>query len=157
MALDLTRYFDQNREALSELSSPLSPESRQAASLLSSKIYFYLGSLEEAVDAALSAGSAFARDAAVTPSSSASSAKASATREFQETIIARCLDRAILQRGRGDEVDERLKAIIEEVLEGNIALQQVEGAGSSKLVSQVRSPALVEPYPPLPSGNRRSV
>ena len=109
------------------------------------------------MDAALSAGSAFARDAAIPSPSSSSSAKDAATREYQETIIARCLDRAILQRGQGDEVDERLKAIIEEVLQGNVALQQVEGAGSSKLVSPPPPPPLGKSHPPMSCGHRPSV
>lgn len=60
------------REGLSESTSPLSPESRQLASLLCSKLYFYLGALSEAVDTALNAGDAFGRDRAT---------------EYKETII----------------------------------------------------------------------
>lgn len=60
------------REGLSESTSPLSPESRQLASLLCSKLYFYLGALSEAVDTALNAGEAFGRDRAT---------------EYKETII----------------------------------------------------------------------
>lgn len=121
-------------EALSEATSPLSPESRQSAALLSSKLYFYLGSLEEAVDAALSAGDAFARESSGSSMTKSATQDASA-REYQEAIIARCLDRAILQRGQGEEVDERLKTIVENVLEGNIAAQQVGSSGATKLVS----------------------
>jgi hypothetical protein len=51
-----------NSEALSEPSSHLSPESRNLASLLCSKIYFYLGAINDAVNAALNAGDAFTRD-----------------------------------------------------------------------------------------------
>jgi 26S proteasome regulatory subunit N2 len=122
-------------EALSEAASPLSSESRQSAALLSSKLYFYLGSLEEAVDAALAAGAAFARDNKASTVDPKSATRDASTREYQETIIARCLDRAILQRDQGEEVDERLKSIVEEVLEGNIAAQQVGSAGASKLVN----------------------
>lgn len=123
-------------EALSEATSPLSPESRQSAALLSSKLYFYLGSLEEAVDAALVAGAAFARDNKALTADSKTATRDASAREYQETIIARCLDRAILQRGQGEEVEERLKSIVEEVLDGNIAAQQVGSAGTSKLVSR---------------------
>ncbi len=58
-------------EALSESTSSLSPESRQVASLLCSKIYFYLGDMSEAVNLALNAGDAFARSSG----------------EFKETMI----------------------------------------------------------------------
>lgn len=62
-------------EALSEPSSHLSPESRNLASLLCSKIYFYLGAINDAVNAALNAGEAFTRDSNV------------GTGEYKETII----------------------------------------------------------------------
>lgn len=94
-------------EALSEPdTSSLSPESQHLASLLCSKIYFYLGALGEAVDAALNAGESFGRDAGKD------------SREFRETIIAQCLDRCIEQRAGNGQVDPRLAGIVESVLEG---------------------------------------
>ena len=64
-------------EALSEPTSELSPEARNLASLLCSKIYFYLGAINDAVNAALNAGDAFTRDSS------------SGTREYKETIICK--------------------------------------------------------------------
>lgn len=72
------RYTDASSlfsEALSEPSSHLSPESRNLASLLCSKIYFYLGAINDAVNAALNAGEAFTRDSSP------------GTGEYKETII----------------------------------------------------------------------
>lgn len=40
----------------------LPPNSRPSAALLASKVYFYVGALEEAVDFALQAGAAFERE-----------------------------------------------------------------------------------------------
>jgi 26S proteasome regulatory subunit N2 len=70
----LTSYLSSS-EALSEPTSELSPEARNLASLLCSKIYFYLGAINDAVNAALNAGDAFTRD------------HAAGTREYKETII----------------------------------------------------------------------
>jgi hypothetical protein len=116
---------------LSEPTSPLAPESRQFASLLASKLYFYLGSLEEAVDAALLADSAFTRES---PSVDLSK-NTQAVKEYQDTIIAKCLDRAIRQRARSQEVDGRLSSIVQGVLEGSLGHAEMEVAGAAKLVS----------------------
>ncbi|KAJ9113747.1 hypothetical protein QFC20_001772 [Naganishia adeliensis] len=91
-------------EALSEPSSHLSPESRNLASLLCSKIYFYLGAINDAVNAALDAGDAFTRD------SNAS------TGEYKETIIAKCLDRCIDDRSNAIVTDPRLTSIVSQVM-----------------------------------------
>lgn len=114
-------------EALSESTSPLSPESRQLASLLASKLYFYLGSLDEAVDAALSAGQAFNRQ-----TSSVTGLKQASVKEYQETVTAQCLDRAIAQSSTGELEDERLKRVVENVLEASMS-QQEKGSAGSKL------------------------
>lgn len=61
-----------NSEDLCESSSELPSDARPFASLLVSKTYFYIGILDEAVEFALKAGSAFEKDAAS---------------EYKETII----------------------------------------------------------------------
>lgn len=120
-------------EALSESTSALNTASRQAASLLSSKLYFYLGSMDEAVDAALSAGDAFAQDSAPVAGSSNGESSQKATREYQDTVIAQCLDRAILQRSQGNELDSRLRSIVENVLENNLSNKELGSVAGSKL------------------------
>lgn len=110
-------------EALSEPSSHLSPESRNLASLLCSKIYFYLGAINDAVNAALNAGDAFTRDSSA------------GTGEYKETIIgelgwsifksdgslkvsctAKCLDRCIDDRSKAIATDPRLTSIVSQVM-----------------------------------------
>lgn len=57
------------------LSNELAPEYQQYAALLVSKVYFYIGELEEAVEFALKAGEAFEREL---------------PGEYRETIIGEC-------------------------------------------------------------------
>ncbi|WVR08800.1 hypothetical protein IAU60_005858 [Kwoniella sp. DSM 27419] len=83
------------------MSKELSPESRPFAALLISKIYFYMGFLDESVEFALKAGAAFEKEQ---------------SGEFRETVIAGCLDRAIEQTARGEKIDPALGNIVDTVL-----------------------------------------
>nr|XP_019007714.1 26S proteasome regulatory subunit N2 [Kwoniella pini CBS 10737]OCF46495.1 26S proteasome regulatory subunit N2 [Kwoniella pini CBS 10737] len=78
------------------MSKELPIESRPQAALLISKIYFYMGYLEEAVEFALKAGSSFEKEK---------------EGEFRETIISGCLDRAIDQTSRGEKIDPALRVL----------------------------------------------
>lgn len=118
-------------EALSESTSPLPPQSRQLASLLSSKLYYHLSSLPEAVDAALASGPAFFSSSPST--SSGNDVASKADKEYKETIIAACLDRAIEMSAVGEELGQELKGVVEGVLEGDVS--DVAAGRSGKLVS----------------------
>lgn len=93
--------------------SELPVDSRPLAALLCSKVFFYLGERDEAVEFALRAAAAFEKEPYA---------------EFKETIIAGCIDRAITDTEKGQTVDPRL----EEIVEGVIRQGSSEGA---KLVS----------------------
>ena len=84
-----------------EMSQELPNNAKPLASLLISKVYFYMNIQEEAVEFALSAGSAFQQE----PEG-----------EYRETIIAGCLDRAIQQTSAGEPIDPKLSAIVDSVL-----------------------------------------
>ncbi|KAH9937189.1 26S proteasome regulatory complex non-ATPase subcomplex Rpn2/Psmd1 subunit [Fomitopsis serialis] len=92
-------------ESLSE-SDELSPEARDSAALLASKVYYYLGEYDEALSFALAAGSAFEAHAAT-----------AGVGEYVETVISKAIDRYISARSAeqaGEEkVDPRLQGIIE--------------------------------------------
>lgn len=81
--------------------SQLPAENRSLAALLCSKVFFYLGERDEAVEFALRAGSAFSN----LPYD-----------EFKETIIAGCIDRAINDTEAGRTVDSRLEEIVDGVI-----------------------------------------
>nr|XP_019001495.1 26S proteasome regulatory subunit N2 [Kwoniella mangroviensis CBS 8507]OCF64956.1 26S proteasome regulatory subunit N2 [Kwoniella mangroviensis CBS 8507] len=83
------------------MSKELPSESRPQAALLISKIYYYMGYLDEAVEFALKAGGAFEKEK---------------EGEFRETIISGCLDRAIEQTSRGEKIDTALSNIVDSVL-----------------------------------------
>ncbi|OCF35997.1 26S proteasome regulatory subunit N2 [Kwoniella heveanensis BCC8398] len=83
------------------MSKELPTESRPFAALLISKIYYFMGYLDEAVEFALKAGTAFEKEQ---------------SGEFRETIIAGCLDRAIEQTARGEKIDPALGNIVDTVL-----------------------------------------
>lgn len=81
--------------------SELPAESRPIAALLVSKVYYFLGERDEAVEFALRAGSAFDKE----PNG-----------EFKDTIISGCIDRAIAETEAGTPIDPRLEAIVEGVV-----------------------------------------
>ncbi|WWC64974.1 uncharacterized protein I303_107588 [Kwoniella dejecticola CBS 10117] len=83
------------------MSKELPQESRPQAALLISKIYYYMGYLEEAVEFALRAGASFEKEK---------------EGEFRETIISGCLDRAIDQTSRDERIDPALSNIVDGVL-----------------------------------------
>lgn len=89
--------------------SELPVESRPLAALLCSKVFFYLGERDEAVEFALRAGAAFEKEPYA---------------EFKETIIAGCIDRAIADTNAGQTVDTRL----EEIVDGVIRSGSTDGA-----------------------------
>ncbi len=96
------RADSDNRELLTdEMSSELPNNAKPLASLLISKVYFYMNIQDEAVEFALSAGSAFQQE----PEG-----------EYRETIIAGCLDRAIQQTAAGETMSPKLSAIVDGVL-----------------------------------------
>ncbi|KAJ9109707.1 hypothetical protein QFC19_001937 [Naganishia cerealis] len=73
------------------------------------KIYFYLGAINDAVNAALNAGEAFTRD------------QSEGMGEYKETIIANCLDRCITDRSASTVTDSRLTSIVLQVLDAGAA------------------------------------
>ncbi|AFR98402.2 26S proteasome regulatory subunit N2 [Cryptococcus neoformans C23] len=83
------------------LSKELAPENRPFAALLISKIYFYMGFQDEAVEFALKAGVAFGKES---------------EGEYRETIIAGCLDQAIDKTQRGEDIPADLQSIVDSVL-----------------------------------------
>lgn len=100
-----------------EMSQELPQNAKPQASLLISKVYFYMNIQDEAVEFALQAGSAF---------------QAEPEGEYRETIIgqltehiifmiyvdmlAGCLDRAIKQTQKGEKIDPKLSSIVDSVL-----------------------------------------
>ncbi|TYJ57313.1 hypothetical protein B9479_002046 [Cryptococcus floricola] len=86
------------------LSKELSTENRPFAALLISKIYFYMGFQDEAVEFALKAGSAFEKES---------------EGEYKETIISGCLDQAIEMTQRGEKIPVDLQNIVDAVLRGS--------------------------------------
>ncbi|CAK9783205.1 26S proteasome regulatory complex, non-ATPase subcomplex, Rpn2/Psmd1 subunit [Cutaneotrichosporon oleaginosum] len=89
--------------------SELAPESRPLAALLCSKVYFFLGERDEAVEFALRAAAAFEKEP---------------YGEFKETIISGCIDRAISETHSGKRIDPRLN----EIVNGVICLGSGDGA-----------------------------
>ncbi|WOO82563.1 26S proteasome non-ATPase regulatory subunit 1 A [Vanrija pseudolonga] len=81
--------------------SELPAEARPLAALLCSKVFFYLGERDEAVEFALRASAAFEKEP---------------YGEFKETIIAGCVDRAIADTNAGNKVDSRLEEIVDGVI-----------------------------------------
>ncbi|TFK30365.1 hypothetical protein FA15DRAFT_579686 [Coprinopsis marcescibilis] len=84
---------------------------RDAAALLASKVYYFLGEYEEALSFALGAGSAFQ-----------SEAKTRGSEEYVETIVSNAIDRYIQARseeesGGKSKVDPRLQSIIETIFD----------------------------------------
>ncbi|EFI28601.1 26S proteasome subunit RPN2a [Coprinopsis cinerea okayama7 len=97
-------------EALYE-SNELPKPARDAAALLASKVYYFLGEYEEALSFALGAGGAFQ-----------SEAKAYGSEEYVETIVSKAIDRYIQVRteeaaGSKEKIDPRLQAIIEGIFD----------------------------------------
>ncbi|THG99905.1 hypothetical protein EW026_g2545 [Hermanssonia centrifuga] len=90
-------------------SEELSKEAHDAAALLASKVYYFLGEYDEALSFALSAGVAFEAESH-TPGSE----------EYRETVISRAIDRYIdvrskEQAGEG-KIDPKLQGILEGIL-----------------------------------------
>lgn len=81
--------------------SELPAENRPLAALLCSKVYFYLGERDEAVEFALRAAAAFEQEP---------------YGEFKETIIAGCIDRAIAETDSDKQTDARLNEIVDGVI-----------------------------------------
>ncbi|KAJ3550952.1 hypothetical protein NM688_g4968 [Phlebia brevispora] len=96
-------------EALYE--SPELPKSaHDAAALLASKVYYYLGEYDEALSFALNAGAAFADEG-----------RTAGAEEYVETVISKAIDRYVEERskvssGEGDKIDAKLQGIIESIL-----------------------------------------
>ncbi|KAJ2927156.1 hypothetical protein H1R20_g9903, partial [Candolleomyces eurysporus] len=92
-------------------SNDLPKPARDAAALLASKVYYYLGEYEEALSFALGATNAFQSEAR-TPGSE----------EYIETVVSKAIDRYIQARseeksGSGAKIDPRLQGIIEGIFE----------------------------------------
>ncbi|KAL7420934.1 proteasome regulatory particle base subunit [Cryptotrichosporon argae] len=82
-------------------SGELPPAGQPLAALLCSKVYFYLGERDEAVEFALRAAGVFGEE----PQS-----------EYKETIVAGCIDCAIAETQSGQPVDPRLEDIVAGVI-----------------------------------------
>ncbi|KZT30619.1 26S proteasome regulatory complex non-ATPase subcomplex Rpn2/Psmd1 subunit [Neolentinus lepideus HHB14362 ss-1] len=83
----------------------LPKEARDAAALLASKVYYYLGEYDEALSFALGAGSAFEEESRTRQSA-----------EYVETIVSKAIDRYIQARSEStDKLDSRLSIIIESI------------------------------------------
>ncbi|KAF8585578.1 26S proteasome regulatory complex, non-ATPase subcomplex, Rpn2/Psmd1 subunit [Ramaria rubella] len=86
-------------------SDELPKESRDAAALLASKIYYYLGEYDEALSFALGAGSAFEAES-----------RAPGSEEYVETVVSKAIDRYIESRSaeiQMEKIDSRLQDIVE--------------------------------------------
>ncbi|KAI0814897.1 26S proteasome regulatory complex non-ATPase subcomplex Rpn2/Psmd1 subunit [Irpex lacteus] len=86
-------------------SDELPQDARDAAALLASKVYYYLGEYDEALSFALNAGSAFEHEG-ITPGAE----------EYVETVISKALDRYVEARGKAavpSDIDAKLQGIIE--------------------------------------------
>lgn len=88
---------------------------RDAAALLASKVYYFLGEYDEALSFALGAGSAFQAET-----------RKLGSEEYVETIISKAIDKYIEvrteeQSGSKAKVDSRLQAIIESIFNRCIA------------------------------------
>ncbi|KAF6766119.1 armadillo-type protein [Ephemerocybe angulata] len=96
-------------EALYEANDFPKP-ARDAAALLASKVYYFLGEYEEALSFALGAGNAFQNEAATVGSE-----------EYVETIVSKAIDRYIQARNDekagSEKIDPRLQSIIEAIFE----------------------------------------
>ncbi|TFK57040.1 26S proteasome regulatory complex non-ATPase subcomplex Rpn2/Psmd1 subunit [Heliocybe sulcata] len=81
----------------------LPKNARDAAALLASKVYYYLGEYDEALSFALGAGSAFEAET-----------RSGKSAEYVETIVSKAIDRYIQARSEStDKIDPRLGTIIE--------------------------------------------
>ncbi|CCL98292.1 uncharacterized protein FIBRA_00286 [Fibroporia radiculosa] len=87
----------------------LSAEAHDAAALLASKVYYYLGEYDEALNFALGAGVAFEAES-----------RAPGAEEYVETVISKAIDkyieaRAMEQLDAGEKIDPKLQGIIESI------------------------------------------
>ncbi|KAL4241663.1 26S proteasome regulatory subunit RPN2 [Abortiporus biennis] len=88
----------------------LSQDARDAAALLASKVYYYLGEYDEALSFALSAGNAFV-----------SEERAPGFEEYVETVVSKAIDRyvaesaaeGVILEAKSDKTDPKLQSIIE--------------------------------------------
>jgi 26S proteasome regulatory subunit N2 len=89
-------------------SDDLPKEARDAAALLASKVYYFLGEYDEALSFALGAGSAFEAES-----------RAYGAEEYVETVVSKAIDRYILlsseESSEKQNIDPRLKYIIESI------------------------------------------
>ncbi|EPQ60600.1 26S proteasome regulatory complex, non-ATPase subcomplex, Rpn2/Psmd1 subunit [Gloeophyllum trabeum ATCC 11539] len=90
-------------------SEELPKDARDAAALLASKVYYYLGEYDEALSFALGAGSAFEAET-----------QSRQSEEYVETLVSKAIDRYIQARaeqqaGSSDKLDPRLNTIIESI------------------------------------------
>ncbi|KAH6917463.1 26S proteasome subunit RPN2a [Coprinopsis sp. MPI-PUGE-AT-0042] len=92
-------------------SNDLPKPARDAAALLASKVYYFLGEYEEALSFALGAGSAFLAEA-----------NSVGSEEYIETIVSKAIDRYIQVRSEEqanskEKIDPRLQTIIEGIFD----------------------------------------
>ncbi|OBZ79605.1 26S proteasome non-ATPase regulatory subunit 1 [Grifola frondosa] len=90
-------------------SEELPKEAHDAAALLASKVYYYLGEYDEALSFALGAGSAFEADT-----------RTPGVEEYVETVVSKAIDKYIRERsterlGVAGTVDIRLQGIVEAI------------------------------------------
>ncbi|PCH33862.1 26S proteasome regulatory complex non-ATPase subcomplex Rpn2/Psmd1 subunit [Wolfiporia cocos MD-104 SS10] len=95
-------------------SDELPAEAHNAAALLASKVYYYLGEYDEALSFALGAGSAFHEEN-----------RALGSEEYVETVISKAIDRYIQTRSADQageaKIDPKLQGIIEGIFSTCIA------------------------------------
>ncbi|KZT05866.1 26S proteasome regulatory complex non-ATPase subcomplex Rpn2/Psmd1 subunit [Laetiporus sulphureus 93-53] len=95
-------------------SEELPKEAHDAAALLASKVYYYLGEYDETLSFALGAGSAFEAES-----------RAPGSEEYVETVISKAIDRYIKARtdeqAGGRKIDPKLQNIIEGIFRRCIA------------------------------------
>ncbi|KAH7883493.1 26S proteasome regulatory complex non-ATPase subcomplex Rpn2 Psmd1 subunit [Phlebopus sp. FC_14] len=92
-------------------SEELPEEARDAAALVASKVYYYLGEYDEALSFALGAGNAFQVES-----------RAYSAGEYVETIVSKAIDRYIQLRSddlsaASNRIDPRLQTIIETIFQ----------------------------------------
>ncbi|KAJ2233268.1 proteasome regulatory particle base subunit [Coemansia sp. RSA 1286] len=106
------RFWTEISDSISKIEILFEDESfehRQLAALVASKIYFYLGEFDDALSFALGAGQLFS----LTESS-----------KYAETIVNHAMDNYIKLRSSNAQVDPRLEAVVERMIEGCFAAKE---------------------------------
>ncbi|KAJ1855457.1 proteasome regulatory particle base subunit, partial [Coemansia sp. RSA 486] len=106
------RFWTEISDSISKIEILFEDESfehRQLAALVASKIYFYLGEFDDALSFALGAGQLFS----LTESS-----------KYAETIVNHAIDNYIKLRSSNAQVDPRLEAVVERMIEGCFAAKE---------------------------------